>query len=241
MGLTVLPIRLQAPVSMRLAALGDLHGADPAPILEQLRALQPDGILLTGDILQGPWLKRPWAQDWKEQYDRGIRLMEGCAAMAITCYVGGNHENGLSADRLEEVRATGAIPLMETAITLGGIHLGGIFSPASFGKGQKEPDTAFLQRFAQQDGYKVLLCHHPEFFDPYIQELDIDLTVCGHAHGGQWRIGRQGVFAPGQGIFPRYTCGLYHGRLAVHTGLGDHTRVPRICNPHTMLDITLTK
>ena len=71
------------------------------------------------------------------------------------------------------------------------------------------PDTAFLNRLPS--GYKILLCHHPEYID--LLPDSINLVLSGHAHGGQWRfydpIHRtwRGVFAPGQGLFPKLTEG----------------------------------
>ena len=55
--------------------------------------------------------------------------------------------------------------------------------------------------------------------------------MSGHAHGGQWRIFGRGVYAPGQGIFPKYTSGVIDGRCVISRGLSNHTHVPRIFNP----------
>ena len=60
---------------------------------------------------------------------------------------------------------------------------------------------------------------------------DFDLILSGHAHGGQWRIGRQGIFAPSQGLFPRLTEGVHDGRLLISRGLANRTPVPRLNNP----------
>lgn len=54
---------------------------------------------------------------------------------------------------------------------------------------------------------------------------NIDLVLSGHAHGGQFRlpfIGR--MFAPNQGIFPKYDAGLYtkgNTNMVVSRGLGN--------------------
>ena len=95
---------------------------------------------------------------------------------------------------------------------------------------QNEPNAEVLRHFAALGGVKLLLCHHPEYFMPYIRRTDIALTVCGHAHGGQWRFFGRGVYAPGQGLLPRYTAGVIENRCVISRGLGNHTRIPRICN-----------
>ena len=63
------------------------------------------------------------------------------------------------------------------------------------------------------------------------------------AHGGQWRFFGRGVFAPGQGLFPKYTSGIYkgeHGKLLVGRGLGDsHKFPPRIFNRTEVIIVTL--
>ena len=53
----------------------------------------------------------------------------------------------------------------------------------------------------------------------------------GHAHGGQWRIAGRGIFAPGQGLFPKLTSGI-HDNLVISRGLSNTGNiVPRINNP----------
>ena len=67
----------------------------------------------------------------------------------------------------------------------------------------------------------------------------MDLVVAGHAHGGQIRIGNQGLYAPGQGLFPRYTRGLADGRMIISAGAGNPAGAPRWGNPCEVLRITL--
>lgn len=239
-------LTLSAPVNLRLAVAGDLHGAEPAPILELIQRSAPDAVLLTGDILEGPGREHrrlPFTKHipWEQKYAIGMEFMKGCVKIAPTFYVSGNHENTLRRSAIEEIKALGVKVLLDKEEAFRGIRIGGLGSSAAFGANRKTPDTDFLKAFAAKDGYKVLLCHHPEYFDPYIRPLAINLTLSGHAHGGQWRLGRQGIFAPGQGIFPKYTKGLYHNRLAVHTGLSNHVSIPRIFNPYQILLIELTE
>ena len=96
-------------------------------------------------------------------------------------------------------------------------------------------DTAWLDEFERQDAYKVLLCHHPEYWPRFLKNRKIDLVLSGHAHGGQIRLPGRGLYAPGQGFFPRYTSGIYNGRfgsLVVSRGLANTVKgVPRLFNP----------
>lgn len=97
------------------------------------------------------------------------------------------------------------------------------------------PDTSWFASFCSKPGYHILLSHHPEYY-PLVPG-EIQLTLSGHGHGGQWRFYNpfkrkwQGVFAPGQGWFPRYTKGVYDGRLVVSAGLSNTAGIPRINNP----------
>lgn len=93
-----------------------------------------------------------------------------------------------------------------------------------------KPDTDWIPSFTSQPGYKIILSHHPEYW-PQLKDENIDLILSGHAHGGQWRFFNHGVFAPGQGWWPRYTKGVYEGRLVVSAGLSNTTWVPRLFNP----------
>ena len=110
------------------------------------------------------------------------------------------------------------------------------------------PSVSWLERFSRLSGYKVLLSHHPEYLNlidsvssapeapaaPEAPETpvapSVNLMLCGHTHGGQWRLFSHGLFAPGQGFFPKYSKGVY-GRMVISAGLTNTTWIPRINNP----------
>ena len=101
--------------------------------------------------------------------------------------------------------------------------------------GELLPDTSWLPRFCEQDGFLILLTHHPEYWKS-INHYPVNLFLSAHAHGGQWRYwspGKrhwEGVYAPGQGIFPRFTKGICENMI-VTAGLGNTTWIPRFFNP----------
>lgn len=84
------------------------------------------------------------------------------------------------------------------------------------------------------DAFTVLLAHEPQFISDYAK-CGADLIACGHAHGGQIRIPGtdMGLFAPEQGILPKYTSGIYDfdgTKMAVSRGLGNSTFPFRLFN-----------
>ena len=92
------------------------------------------------------------------------------------------------------------------------------------------------------DYYNILLSHRPEYIPEYM-EYGFDLTLSGHAHGGQIRIPYllNGLFAPNQGFFPKFAGGKYDldGKTAiVSRGLSkENTKLPRIFNPPELVFI----
>lgn len=234
--------------SLRIALVADMHAGDPKRVLKALDGLSPDCILLAGDILE--------ALDGScdEKNRRAACIFKGCANIAPTFYCTGNHEDGgvrsgsrkwkrgegksrvYTEKNLELVKDSGVRMLINEYAVWNGIAIGGLASGLIMKNGV--PDLDFLDRFAALECPKVLICHHPEYYEPYIKKLNVDLTVSGHAHGGQWRIFGRGVYAPGQGLFPRYTSGVHDGRLVISRGLKT-SLIPRFFNRKEIVIINI--
>lgn len=213
--------------------LSDLHRGDTESLKSLLDQYCPDCVFFAGD----------YTQNGKKDENK-LRFLSYCAAKHKTFCSLGNHEMKYDCDIRAETIATGAVLLDNSYTEYGGILIGGLstgYKNAKQGHLGKTPppDTRFLSEFAKKDGFKILLSHHPEYYPVYIKNTDIQLILSGHAHGGQWRFFDRGVFAPGQGIFPKYTSGMYDGRLIVSRGLGDSHSMFRINNPYEFIVIRI--
>ncbi len=230
-----------------LALISDLHCSPVEDVLEILKKTKPDIILAPGDIFE----RLDGSCD--EINERGFALLRGAAELAPTYFSLGNHEIGgnhywlpfkrrkapLEISEHNEKRLTdmGVRILRDEYEVFEGLAIGGLGS-AVLNAGRL-PALSWLDSFCNEKGAKVLLCHHPEYYEKYLKDRDIDLIVSGHAHGGQWRFFGRGVFAPGQGLFPKYTSGLYDGRLVVSRGMKHTGLIPRIFNKPEVIIITV--
>ena len=106
--------------------------------------------------------------------------------------------------------------------------------------------SGFLEDFAAQPGYKMLLVHYPEYYAEDTGALigkDIDMALCGHAHGGQVRLPFLGaLYTPDQGFLPDLTEGVQTisgTKVIISRGLGDDVGqiLPRINNPPELVII----
>jgi predicted MPP superfamily phosphohydrolase len=186
-----------------------------------------------------------------------LLFLSACTSIAPTFLSLGNHEWMLDQEDLRLLSSTGIIVLDNSWIEQDGLVIAGLTSGyvidyRAFRSAQPtepryprredlygiggaaraaahKPDTDWLSDFAAQPGFHVLLSHHPEYW-PLIPS-SIELVLSGHAHGGQWRFFNRGVFAPSQGWWPKWTKGVYEGRLVISAGLSNTTWVPRIGNP----------
>ncbi len=234
---------------VRFALLADLHSKSPEAVLALLREVNPDYILMAGDMTE--------ALDGSadEINANAFEVFAESAKIAPTFYCTGNHEDGgihsqskkwkksqgkvraYTKQNLEKINLTGVRFLCDSAQKLDGINFGGLASGLILGGNC--PNLEFLEEFSATDGPKILLCHHPEYYEPYIRKTNVDIIVSGHAHGGQWRIFGRGVYSPGQGLFPKYTSGVHDGRLVITKGLKPSGRIPRIFNPTELVIVDI--
>ena len=223
---------------VRIALITDLHsctygGSDQSDLIEAVRAQNPDAILFGGDIFDD---NRPW--------DAAVTALRALGAEYECYYVSGNHE--VRTKRLDEIKRVvkecgitvldsgdGNYVSMEIGAETIGIY--GFDDLKAYKNIDEQMEYIKKAKKSSENEYSILLIHHPEHIGRYT-ELDFDLVLCGHAHGGQWRIPGvfNGVYAPKQGLFPKYAGGFYEVRettLIVSRGLAkESTMIPRIFN-----------
>ena len=227
--------------TVSIAIVSDLHGCDACEAIDILKKASPDYIVAPGDIFE----KLDGSCD--KINENGFALLREAARIAPTFYSTGNHEIGgsrswatglglkrparaeISEASRERIKACGVHILEDSYEIFNGIAFGGLSSGILNEEGR--PDLSWIDAFAAEKCPKILLCHHPEYYERYLSGYDIDLIVSGHAHGGQWQFFGRGIFSPGQGLFPKYTAGVYDKKLVVSRGMKKGKVIPRFFNP----------
>ena len=229
---------------VRLVLLTDLHacgyGAGQRELLDAVEREHPDLVLLGGDILD---------DDKNLPEENAWTVVEALSKAYPTFYVSGNHE--FWSGRVEEFKnrmvQSGVIVLEGECRTIvfhgQPIRICGLDDPYV----GEVPWQAQLERLAHRgeaDGVDLLLTHRPERTADYAN-LDFDLILSGHAHGGQWRLPflLNGLLAPDQGFLPPYAGGRYQlgeSVLIVSRGLArESTRIPRLFNRPEVVSVAL--
>lgn len=213
----------------RIAHVSDLHNAEMGDgnkkLLAMLQEAKPDIVAITGDLIDSR----------NTNLEVALAFVEEATKIAPCYYVTGNHEARVSEyGKLKAgLEACGVIVLenKRTEIELSGktITLLGVDDPSFntdylFGDSASVVSSTLEQISTEDDGFTVLLSHRPELFDTYVT-YGMDLTLSGHAHGGQFRLPFVGgLVAPNQGFFPKYDSGIYTENgtnMIVSRGIGN--------------------
>lgn len=235
----------------RIAQVSDLHNAEfgenQSKLLQMVKNISPDMIAVTGDLIDSS----------HTDVEKAMDFINGAVKIAPVYYVTGNHEAWTDKyeNLKEQMTKSGVIILSDQGITIKRngslIWLLGLNDPDftikhdMFGEDAAMIDTKLkdMQKQSVNGEYTILLSHRPELFDVYVTN-NIDLVLSGHAHGGQIRlpfIG--GLVAPNQGLFPKYTAGVYEKNqtnMVVSRGLGNSIAPVRINNRPELVVITLS-
>lgn len=198
--------------ALKIIHLSDLHfpkiKVDVDEMLHVIEDNEVDFIAITGDIIDSN----------ADVLNCGVLgFIDRLVKLSPVYYVTGNHEANHPQRQFlyDSMDDSGVIILEDESvyfdiedkqITIMGVSDNSMWHPDILGDNNNI------------DNYKILLAHRPErersvsYFDSNNDEYlasQPELVLAGHAHGGQFRIGEQGMVAPNQGIFPEYDSGIY--------------------------------
>ena len=223
---------------IRIALLSDFHNdygeADILRLGREVRNLKPDLIFMPGDM----------AEEHHHQ-ERTFAFLETLKGIPMY-YSTGNHEEYRwdLTELKQRFRDNGVIvldekkelvPVKNTVLEIAGISCRlnmSAFMPSA------------VNGLFETDHYRILLSHKPNWIGLY-EQLNCDLVVCGHAHGGQWHIPFADipVAAPSQGLLPKYTSGIHDAgkaKMLIGRGLTRHYHgIPRLFNNPEIVILTL--
>ena len=222
----------------KIAQISDLHnaeiGTENQKVLKLLKDADPDIIVLTGDLIDSR----------KTKIDVAVNFAKKANQIAPCYYASGNHESRLTNFDVftSKLEAVGVTVLKNQKLRLEDsgeyITLIGVEDPAFYNEYPSDSDGDYMRKTLQSlisddDVFRVVLSHRPELINVYA-ECGLDLVFSGHAHGGQFilpLIG--GLYAPGQGFFPKLTQGVIakdSTKLVISRGVGNSAFPLRINN-----------
>ncbi len=232
-------IKVDSPV--RIIQLSDMHGAkygkDNEKLISRIRALNPDIIICTGDIVDSV----------NEDKDYAIALGKELSEIAPSYYIYGNNEvegiydvplnekeldekfgfdknnrdetalTNLSDNFEDELEKTGMKVLKNEKDTIKvktmTIDVYGVLNsnPSSF---WSYSEKAFLSYIEENPGnLKITAVHEPFIFEEFNPEFWGDLMLAGHTHGGVMRIPMFGpLYTTEGGLFPERGGDFVYGR-----------------------------
>ncbi|MBR5512904.1 MAG: metallophosphoesterase [Ruminococcus sp.] len=221
-----------------IVQISDLHnknyGKKQRRLIEKISALEPDIIVITGDIADSSHTNIP----------KAIEFAEEAAKITKTYYVSGNHEQRFSREEFDQLmdglKEAGVVRLVDDCldISLNGdsFRLTGFDDLSLIDVENNCPKLS-------GDKLNVVLAHEPQYIEDYSKHGNVDLVLTGHAHGGQFRLPFIGaVFAPEQGFNPEYTEGMHQmgdTSMIVSRGLGNSAFPLRLFNYPEIVKINI--
>ena len=212
---------------LRITQISDYHNnyrIDQNKLIDEIKKFNPHIIVLTGDIIDS------------ETKDISIimKLMEELMKINKNIFfVRGNHEiaslyEGDFIYRLEKMGIT-ILDNTNKTINIEGeeINICGLSFYID-----KEDYTKAMEGI-DKNKFTILLSHSPNKPIEFSEGIE-DLILSGHTHGGQVRLPIIGaLIAPGQGLFPKYSKGIYkleNTILYIDSGLGNSVLPLRLFN-----------
>jgi predicted MPP superfamily phosphohydrolase len=233
--LEVTHVRLTSPKltrRVRIAVVADLQaetfGAYEGEVLDRVMEAKPDLILFAGDYTQAA----PRAEaDLRRQinaYLRGVRLSAELGVFAVE----GNVDHAEWPEIFAHLSVM-SVTSPRDSFTLGPVQL------TCLSLRDSRQQTLNISN-PHPELYHIVLGHGPDFAQG---EIDADLLVAGHTHGGQVRLPLLGPVVTNTSLPRRMACGTSHlpsgAWLVVSRGIGmERGPAPRLrflCRPELVI------
>lgn len=222
---------------LRIVLLTDFHsssyGKNQQVLTDVIDEQAPDIILLAGDIAENV-----------RNHKHTEELLEQIAGKYPCFYTVGNHEEWSGeCGKIKEMFRSYGVTVLEGDSEILDFEGQKIRISGADNSLPLEQYKACCEA-AGDDIFTVFMSHRPDHVDMY-SGRGFDLVVSGHAHGGQVRIPHilNGLYAPNQGIFPKYAGGRYtladgKTEMIVSRGLCKNI-FPRVFNPPEVVVIEI--
>ena len=209
---------------LRIVLFSDLHvhGPDMPParvdrIVDQINALHPDLDIAAGDFVGDNWIGARYPV--QEAVAPLSRLK---ARLGVYAVLGNNDYDVGAADVVRALNRAGVQVLVNRAIHVGPISLGGIDGRILHGLGAwNARRTGVFDEMSQYPGVQVLVAHRPDEFNWTPQA--VALVLAGHTHCGQIVLPLIGPLETGSDFGQKYLCGVIRQgskTLVVTAGVG---------------------
>ncbi len=212
----------------RLAVLSDLHnrefGTDNEALIRQIAVLEPDLIIMAGDMVNA----------YEDDLDKILHLCDELLKIAPVYYGPGNHENHLFYEKgspLESLLVEKGVHVLVNRAETVTIHktpflIGGLTTAP---EGYEEYGAEFIEEYEKSREFKLLIAHYPSLYYEALADVEIDLGICGHYHGGLVRLPVLGGLYHGDvGFLPKYSGGMFslpHSTIFVSREIGRAQRI----------------
>ena len=233
-----------------IVQISDLHsklfGENNKKLIQKIKSLNPDIVVVTGDLIDGE----------NNNYNVALDFMKEISKLYRVYYIIGNHEQKSLIkkykdeykDYFNKLHQIDFVNLDNNKVEIvkgdSNINLYGLTVPYSCYKylfdNQETTsiDIDFLEEKlgkVDREQFNILLAHTPFYFDEY-EKWGADLTLCGHVHGGIVRLPLVGgLLSPDRKFFPKYDLGEYiknKSTMRVSKGLGGSKVLIRVnCKP----------
>jgi predicted MPP superfamily phosphohydrolase len=216
--------KLRIDRSIRLLHISDLHvervTRRERDLVNLARKLAPDLVVLTGDYLNLSYVDSPHTHQEAHNVLAALCAAVDAPVFAVTgsppvdiAHVVPRIFSDLPITWLQD--DIHDVCLHDQVLRLAGIRC----------MREREIDVPRLRRLLNDtppDQFTLLLYHSPDLM-PEASELEVDLYLCGHTHGGQIRLPLVGALITSSAFWKRYEMGRYqegHTTLYVSRGLG---------------------
>ena len=212
-------------------------------IVYNIKKEKPNIIVITGDLFSNFNDKNVKAS---------TNFLKEIKNIAPIYFVSGNHEaRSNNYSKIKNILIDNNFTILDNksiVIKYRGeeINLIGIDDPIMVNRGNIDNFDIIKKELCKanfdKNKFDILLSHRPEFFDTYVNN-NVDLILSGHTHGGQIRLPFIGaIYAPNQGLFPKYDCGLFKREdttMIVSRGIGTSKLPIRINNKPELVVVSL--